>query len=175
MPKITKPYLPAMWVPTCPYNLMPPQLLVRYLKPAGFEVEWFKHDDKTYVFEYRRPGEEHFKKLYVPLGTNDVSAPGPASGTSPDALPVAASNGSHSQQTTSLMTTTMVAALTTHRRLANNSKLRKNRGRVLTKCPTRSKISPPSVTNQSRSLSKAKTLLWTMIPLSWPRSAIKVG
>jgi hypothetical protein len=42
----------AVYVPSSPYNLVPPQLIVTALKKSGRRTEWFKHDDKHYIFEY---------------------------------------------------------------------------------------------------------------------------
>lgn len=64
--------LPAMWVPTCPYNLMPPQLLVRHLKEAGFDVQGCTHDDRVYRLIYKRPQDATFKELTIPIGSNDL-------------------------------------------------------------------------------------------------------
>ena len=42
----------AVYVPSSPYNLMPPQMLYTYLHETGRNPGWFKHNDQQYVFQY---------------------------------------------------------------------------------------------------------------------------
>lgn len=43
----------AVYVPTSPFNLIPPQLLVDVLEEHDYDVDWFKHNNKQYVMTYR--------------------------------------------------------------------------------------------------------------------------
>lgn len=36
----------AMYIPSSPYNILPPQLLIASLKESNFQVDWFKHNDR---------------------------------------------------------------------------------------------------------------------------------
>ena len=66
--------LDAVLVPSSPYNLIPPQLLVAQMKNRGFLIEKFYHDEKQYVFEYRPP-TNHPKLLHnftVPISSNGL-------------------------------------------------------------------------------------------------------
>ena len=45
----------AIFCPTSPYNLAPPQLLVRALKQRGYRARAY-HDDEEYIIKYSRPG-----------------------------------------------------------------------------------------------------------------------
>ena len=49
------PNLPVVYVPSCPYNLIPPQLLIKHMKAIGYTITDFSHDDTTYAFKYRPP------------------------------------------------------------------------------------------------------------------------
>ena len=46
---ITK--IPVMHVPSCPYNLMPPQILIKQMKVRNIYIKHFKHDDLEYILE----------------------------------------------------------------------------------------------------------------------------
>ena len=50
--------LPVVHVPGCPYNLLPPQLLVKEMKARDFSVRHCKHDNKEYIFEYSHSKSE---------------------------------------------------------------------------------------------------------------------
>ena len=52
------PKIPVMHVPSCPYNLMPPQLFVKEMKARNFSVKHFKHDDNEYVLKYKPPEDK---------------------------------------------------------------------------------------------------------------------
>ena len=66
----------AMYIPTSPYNLVLPQLLVRRLKELGYYCKHAYHDDTQYIFEYRpRAGEDPpttNRQLTIPIGANDL-------------------------------------------------------------------------------------------------------
>ena len=55
----------AVYVPTSPFNLLPPQLLVLDLKKSNCEMEWFKHNDRRYVLQYSASGDKN--KLTIPI------------------------------------------------------------------------------------------------------------
>lgn len=57
----------AVYVPSSPYNLVPPQLLIALLKKQGYQVENSQHDEKSYQFFYQPPGGGEKKVLTVPL------------------------------------------------------------------------------------------------------------
>ena len=60
----------AVYVPTSPFNLLPPQLLVLGLMKNNYKVEWFKHDDRRYVLQYSASGKE--KKLTIPVDDRNM-------------------------------------------------------------------------------------------------------
>ena len=74
--------VPAVYVPSSPYNLLPPQLLVREMKQHGFRVRYSEQNDVEYIFNYNPnpQSSSSFHRLTVPLGHNDLykfrSAPG---------------------------------------------------------------------------------------------------
>ena len=55
----------AVYAPTSPFKLLPPQLLVSNLKKSNYGVEWFKHDNRRYVLHYSASGDK--KKLTIPV------------------------------------------------------------------------------------------------------------
>ena len=60
----------AIFCPTSPYNLAPPQLLVRALKQRGYQARAY-HDDTEYVIKYSHPNENpHMMK--TPISPNDL-------------------------------------------------------------------------------------------------------
>ena len=71
--------LSAVFIPSCPYNLLPPQVLIRHMKSRGFEVEYFKHDDKVYIFKYRKPtsvnSKPKWREITIPIGANQLFTP----------------------------------------------------------------------------------------------------
>ena len=67
--------LPAVYVPSCPYNLMPPQILISEMKQRGFNVQHFEHDDAEYIFHYTppsRPSSTSQRTLTLPIGPNNL-------------------------------------------------------------------------------------------------------
>ena len=53
----------AVYIPSSPYNLVPPQLIVSALKASGRRVDWFKHNDLEYIFEYYGKGPDRRKRV----------------------------------------------------------------------------------------------------------------
>ena len=60
----------AVYFPTTPINLLPPQLLVSNLKKSNYGVEWFKHDDLRYVLQYSASGDKN--KLTIPVDNRNM-------------------------------------------------------------------------------------------------------
>ena len=69
----------AVLVPSSPFNLIPPHLLVAALKHSGFRVKYFKHDDKQYVINYYTRRDVQ-RTIRIPLDDRNLftfhSAPG---------------------------------------------------------------------------------------------------
>ena len=70
------PTIQAVYVPSCPYNLVPPHVLIRQMKQQGFDVDYFKHDDKNYIFKYRQTSSalnpHKWRNITIPIGSNDM-------------------------------------------------------------------------------------------------------
>ena len=60
----------AIYCPTSPYNLAPPQLLVRALKRRGYQARAY-HDDAEYVLQYSRPNSA-VHKVKTRISPNDL-------------------------------------------------------------------------------------------------------
>ena len=60
----------AVYVPTPPFNILPPQLLVSNLKKKNYKVEWFKHDNCRYVLQYSSSGDK--KKFTIPIDDRNM-------------------------------------------------------------------------------------------------------
>ena len=44
--------LDGIYVPSSPYNLIPPQVLTKQMRKQGFKIKYFHHDDEEYLFSY---------------------------------------------------------------------------------------------------------------------------
>jgi hypothetical protein len=66
----------AVYIPTSPFNLVPPQLLLRKLTEAGYKCACAKHDDKRYVFHYQSATSKNpvKRQLTIRIGPNDLFA-----------------------------------------------------------------------------------------------------
>ena len=64
--------LPAVYVPSCPYNLLSPQYLIKEMRQRGFKVQYFKHDDQKYIFQYCRKDSTQSCTLTCPIRENDL-------------------------------------------------------------------------------------------------------
>ena len=67
--------LPAVYVPSCPYNLLPPQLLISEMKQRGFAVQHSEHDDTEYIFHYQPPinsKKQGSRTLTLTIGPNNL-------------------------------------------------------------------------------------------------------
>jgi hypothetical protein len=66
------------YVPSSPYNLVPPQILIEKLKAQGYQVKDAKHDDRDYTFRYKpSPKSKSLKNpvkqvLTVPIAINKL-------------------------------------------------------------------------------------------------------
>ena len=61
-------------VPSSPYNLIPPQLLIKHMKYIGYIISDFSHNDIRYRFNYRSPGQLNCwqRTIAIPLSSNGV-------------------------------------------------------------------------------------------------------
>ena len=66
--------LNAVYVPSSPYNLIPPQLLISKMKTQGYLITEFAHTDKVYVLQYKPPGLHHrpYRKLTIPISPSGL-------------------------------------------------------------------------------------------------------
>ena len=67
--------LNAVYVPTSPFNLIPPQILIKEMKRQRFQVHYFKHDDKHYIFKYTPLSKnklESERTLTISIGDNNL-------------------------------------------------------------------------------------------------------
>ena len=53
----TIPIHDAVYVPSSPFNLIPPQLLIQQMKALNYRIQTFSHDDKNYWIKYSAPGD----------------------------------------------------------------------------------------------------------------------
>jgi hypothetical protein len=62
----------AVYVPTSPYNLLPPQILHLNMKAQGYDVDDSRHNESRYLFTYKKSAETNNKprSLTVPVGPN---------------------------------------------------------------------------------------------------------
>ena len=44
----------VVYLPGCPYNLLPPQLLIQELNSQGYTTQRVEHDAQEYVFRFAR-------------------------------------------------------------------------------------------------------------------------
>ena len=70
----------AVYVPSSPYNLMPPQLLVKALRANGYDTERATHDDEDYAFNYSKDDKIGKRTTTIRMSSNSLflfrSAPG---------------------------------------------------------------------------------------------------
>jgi hypothetical protein len=63
----------AVYAPTSPYNLVPPQILINKLKKQGYKVHPAGHDDKQYMFKYNPSSDVKTERtLTVPIGRSQL-------------------------------------------------------------------------------------------------------
>lgn len=79
-PKIVELDVPAVYVPSSPFNLAPPQLLRQELKGAGYQPNDFTLGDKEYTISFKDPSTGNNLSLIAPLDARDLftfrTAPG---------------------------------------------------------------------------------------------------
>jgi hypothetical protein len=46
----------AVYVPTSPFNIISPQMLVELMRTEGYYLDYFKHNDKEYLLQYTPKG-----------------------------------------------------------------------------------------------------------------------
>lgn len=70
------------YVPTSPYDLTPPQVLIAKLKQQGYWTDYAKHDDQIYVFTYRKLDEpkSSTRSLTVNISSNNLFLMRPSEG-----------------------------------------------------------------------------------------------
>ena len=66
--------LPAVCVPSSPYNLIPPQLLIKHMKNMGYIISNFSHDDTVYKFKYISPTDitKTQRTVTIPIAPNGL-------------------------------------------------------------------------------------------------------
>jgi hypothetical protein len=62
----------AVYVPTSPFNLISPQILISKMRHDGHYVKYAKHDDCKYIFSYGAAVQSKLKTLTVPIGVNTL-------------------------------------------------------------------------------------------------------
>ena len=62
----------AVFVPSYPFNLLPPHIFIPDLQNAGHETNYSKHDDVKYIFNYKLPskGKNIWINLTIPIVKN---------------------------------------------------------------------------------------------------------
>lgn len=48
------PNMDAVLVPSSPYNLLPPRLLITHMRSSGYIIHHFKHNDANHAFRYKK-------------------------------------------------------------------------------------------------------------------------
>ena len=66
------PDIDVVYVPSSPYNLLPPQLLIKYLKAANYKADYFRHDDKSYTITFTPPNASKPHTVTVPINKNEL-------------------------------------------------------------------------------------------------------
>ena len=69
---IQLPKMNVVYVPTSPYNLLPPQLLIKCLKEAKYKVDYFHHDDNAYHLKFKQPRSSKLHTISFPIGENGL-------------------------------------------------------------------------------------------------------
>ena len=64
-------HVDAVFVPSSPYNIIPPQLLISALKTNGYKAGTATHDNKLYTFTCNKDKKNH--QLTVRTNENDYS------------------------------------------------------------------------------------------------------
>ena len=64
--------LHAVYVPSCPYNLIPPQVLIKQMRLQAYDIQHSEHDDTKYIFNYKSSSSKCYRSVTVPLGNNGL-------------------------------------------------------------------------------------------------------
>ena len=64
--------LDAVYVPSSPWNLIPPQILITQMKLQGFNIKHFHHDELKYVLNYTKPEGVSSHTLTIPIYENGL-------------------------------------------------------------------------------------------------------
>ena len=66
------PDIDAVYVPSSPYNLIPPQILITQMMQQGFDIENFHHDQLKYVLNYIKPEGKSSHIITTPISKNHL-------------------------------------------------------------------------------------------------------
>ena len=67
-------FLNAVYVPSSPYNIVPPQLLIANLKDEDdLDVDYAKHDEQNYIISFKKKGlEDEYNTMTIPISNNGL-------------------------------------------------------------------------------------------------------
>jgi hypothetical protein len=60
----------AVYVPSCPFNLIPPQILITEMKLQGYCTARAEHDDLKFVFKYQPESASELRTITITSGPN---------------------------------------------------------------------------------------------------------
>ena len=66
------PDIDAVYVPSSPCNLIPPQILITQMKLQGFDIKYFHHNELQYVLNYTKPEGVSSHTLTIPISKNGL-------------------------------------------------------------------------------------------------------
>ena len=66
--------LPVVLVPSCPCNLIPPQLLIKHIKSLGYIINELSHTDSLYTLKYQSPSNSsnRIRTISIPIAPNGL-------------------------------------------------------------------------------------------------------
>ena len=64
-------HVEAVFVPSSPYNIIPPQLLIHALKNNGYKIGMATHDEEVYTFTYAKDSTKNHR-LTIKANENDL-------------------------------------------------------------------------------------------------------
>lgn len=62
----------AVYVPTLPYNLVPPQLLLKMLRQNGYVIGKSEITENKYIITYQKPTNTNTRTITILLSSNDL-------------------------------------------------------------------------------------------------------
>ena len=70
----TIPDLSVLFIPSAPYNPIPPQLLIKHMHSIKYIITGFSHNGTVYTFKYQCPGDrsKRLRTITVKNGTNGL-------------------------------------------------------------------------------------------------------